>query len=153
MSLNKVMLIGNLGTDPELKYTPGGQAVCNFSLATNEKWKDKSGALQERVEWHRIVVWGKQADSCKEYLAKGRSVYIEGKIQTRSWEDKDGQKRYATEVIAHDVKFLANAAKGERAGKNSPEPEHRTTTAVHETFGTGGKTTTRDEFGDDELPF
>ena len=90
MSLNKVMLIGHLGSDPELRYTQGGQPVANFNLATNERWADKSGQMQERTEWHKIVVWGKIAETCEKYLKKGRQAYIEGRIQTRDWEDKDG---------------------------------------------------------------
>ena len=100
MSLNKVMIIGRLGQDPELKYTPSGMAVCNFTCATSESWNDKSGQKQERTEWHRIVVWGKLAELCNQYLAKGRQAYIEGKLQTRSWEDKDGQKRFSNCLIA-----------------------------------------------------
>lgn len=106
-SLNKVMLIGNLGKDPEVRYTPSGAVVANFSIATTEKWKNKqNGQIEEKTEWHNIVVWGKQAENCKEYLSKGRPVYIEGKLQTRSWDDKDGNKRYTTEVLALTVQFL-----------------------------------------------
>lgn len=105
-SINKVILIGNLGRDPELKYTPGQNAVCNFTLATNEQWTDKSGAKQERTEWHRIVVWGKQAEICGQYLKKGRQVYIEGSLTTREWNDKDGNKRTTTEVKAQRVQML-----------------------------------------------
>ena len=113
-SVNKVILIGNLGRDPELKYTPGGNAVCNFTLATNEKWTDKAGAKQERTEWHRIVVWGKQAEICGQYLKKGRQAYIEGSLTTREWNDKDGNKRYITEIIARDVRFLGGGGGGQR---------------------------------------
>ncbi|MEE2961293.1 MAG: single-stranded DNA-binding protein [Myxococcota bacterium] len=104
--VNKVILVGHLGADPEVRYTPGGQAVANFSLATSESWTDKSGQRQDKTEWHRIVVWGKLAELCGEYLAKGRQVYLEGKIKTRSWEDRDGNKRYTTEVEARDIRFL-----------------------------------------------
>ena len=110
--LNKVMLIGNLGKDPEVRYTPGGQAVANFNIATNEAWTDKSGQKQERTEWHRIVVWGKVAELCGEYLSKGRQVYIEGRLQTRQWQDQQGQKRYTTEVVAQRVQMLGG--RGER---------------------------------------
>src|SRR5262245_26825952 len=92
-SVNKVILIGNLGRDPELRYTPGGQAVANFTLATNERFSSKDGEKQERTEWHRIVAWGRTGELCAQYLSKGRSVYIEGRLQTREWEDKEGQKR------------------------------------------------------------
>ncbi len=105
-SVNKVILVGNLGRDPELRYTPGGSAVANFTLATNEKWRDKDGNNQERTEWHRIVVWNRTAENCAQYLHKGSSVYLEGKLQTREWEDKDGHKRYTTEINALTVQFL-----------------------------------------------
>ena len=104
--VNKVILIGNAGADPELRYTPGGTAVSNFSIATNESWIDSSGEKQERTEWHRIVVWGRLAEICNQYLRKGSKVYIEGKLQTRSWEGQDGQKRYTTEVVARDMQLL-----------------------------------------------
>jgi single-strand DNA-binding protein len=100
-SVNKVILIGNLGQDPEVRFIPSGKAVANFSVATTEKWDDK-----EQTEWHKIVMWGKVAEIAGEYLKKGSSVYLEGKIQTRSWEDKDGGKQYTTEVIAHTMQML-----------------------------------------------
>lgn len=109
MSVNKVILLGRLGQDPELKYTPGGAAVCNFSMATTEAWTDKQGAKQEKTEWHRIVVWGKLAELCNQYLAKGRQAFVEGRLQTRSWDDKDGTKRYTTEVMAATVQFIGGA--------------------------------------------
>jgi single-strand DNA-binding protein len=112
--LNKVMLIGNLGKDPEVRYTQGGQAVANFSLATNESWTDKAGQKQERTEWHRIVVWGKAAELCGEYLSKGRQVYIEGKLQTREWTNKEGQKQYSTEVVASPVGGVVFLGGGDR---------------------------------------
>lgn len=105
-AVNKAILIGNLGKDPELRYTPAGQAVASFSLATSEKWRDKDGNMQDRTEWHNIVVWGRQAENAKEYLSKGKQVYIEGRIQTRSWEDKDGNKRYTTEIVTQRMQFL-----------------------------------------------
>ena len=110
MSINKVLLIGRLGQDPELKYTPSGSAVCNFSLATSESWTDKSGQKQERTEWHRVVVWGKLAELCNQYLSKGRQSFVEGALQTRQWEDKQGQKRYTTEVNAKNIPFLGGQA-------------------------------------------
>lgn len=112
MSVNKVLLIGRLGSNPDVRYTPSGAAVANFSVATNESWTDKGGQKQERTEWHRVVVWGKLASLCGEYLAKGRQVYIEGRLQTRQWQDKEGQTKYTTEVIATAVQFLGAA--GER---------------------------------------
>jgi single-strand DNA-binding protein len=111
-SVNKVILIGNLGADPELKYTPSNRAVCNLSLATNEVFKDKAGQRQERTEWHRVTVWGEQAEHCSKYLGKGRSVYVEGRLQTRSWDDKEGKKRYSTDVVADRVVFLSGASGG-----------------------------------------
>lgn len=104
--VNKVILIGNLGRDPELRYTQGGQAVANFTLATTENWTNKGGEREERTEWHRIVAWGRTAELCAQYLAKGRTVYIEGRLQTREWENKEGQKQRTTEVNAQTVQFL-----------------------------------------------
>lgn len=104
--VNKVILVGRLGNDPEIRYTQQGVAVTNFNIATSENWVDKGGQKQERTEWHRIVVWGKMAEICSQYLGKGRQVYVEGRLQTRQWEDKDGQKRYTTEVVAATVQFL-----------------------------------------------
>ena len=117
--VNKVILIGNLGRDPELRYTPGGQAVANFTLATTENWTSKTGEREERTEWHRIVAWGRTAEICAQYLAKGRTVYIEGRIQTREWENKEGQKQRTTEIQAATVQFLGaprGAAPGQGAG-------------------------------------
>jgi single-strand DNA-binding protein len=111
MSVNKVILLGRLGQDPELKYTPSGAPVCNFSLATTESWSDKaSGQKQERTEWHRVVVWGKLAELCNQYLAKGRQAFVEGRLQTRAWDDKDGNKRYTTEINAATVQFIGGQA-------------------------------------------
>jgi len=110
-SVNKVILIGNLGADPEVKFTPSNRAVCTLRIATSESFKDKAGQKQERTEWHRIIVWGEQGENCGKYLAKGRTVYVEGKLQTRSWDDKDGTKKYATEIIADRVNFLGSGQK------------------------------------------
>jgi single-strand DNA-binding protein len=115
--VNKVILIGNLGRDPELRYTQNGQAVANFTLATTENWTDKNGERVERTEWHRIVVWGRTGEMCAQYLSKGRTVYVEGRIQTREWEDKEGQKRKTTEINAQTVQFLGGPRDGgARAG-------------------------------------
>lgn len=121
MSVNKVILLGRLGQDPELKYTPSGTAVCNFSLATTESWSDKSGQKQERTEWHRIVVWGKLAELCNQYLSKGRQAFVEGALQTRSWDDKQGQKRYTTEINAKTIQFVGgpSADRGDNAGRSN----------------------------------
>jgi single-strand DNA-binding protein len=115
-SVNKVILVGNLGRDPEVRYTPGGSAVANFTLATTDRWNDPSGEKKERTEWHRIVVWGKQAEIAGEYLRKGRQVYVEGSLQTREWTDRDGNKRYTTEVRAQRFQML-----GARPG-DAPQP-------------------------------
>lgn len=115
--VNKVILIGNLGRDPELRYTQSGQAVVNFSLATSENWTDKNGERVERTEWHRIIAWAKTAELCAQYLSKGRTVYVEGRLQTRDWEDKEGVKRQTTEITATTVQFLGGP-RGE--GGNAP---------------------------------
>lgn len=107
-SLNKVMLIGNLGKDPELKTLPNGDAVCNFPIATSESWKDKSGQRQEKTEWHNITLYRRLAEVAAQYLKKGSSVYIEGKITTRKWQDKNGQDRYTTEIIASQMTMLSS---------------------------------------------
>ena len=117
-SVNKVILVGNLGADPELKYTPTSRPLCNLRIATTEVYKDKSGQRQEKTEWHRVTVWGDQAENCNKYLAKGRSVYIEGRLQTRSY-DKDGQKHYATDVVADRVVFLGSGGGGGEGGRGA----------------------------------
>jgi len=121
--VNKVILIGNLGADPEVRFIPAGQAVANFRIATSDTWTDKTGQKQERTEWHRIVVWGKTAENCGEYLKKGRQVYVEGRLQTREWTDKENRKNYTTEVVAHDVKFLGPKPDDAEADAGSPPPE------------------------------
>jgi len=118
-SVNKVILIGNLGRDPEVRYTPNGSAVANFTLATNEVWNDKNGERQERTEWHRIVVWGKQAEIVREHLSKGKQVYVEGSLQTRQWDDREGNKRTTTEVKAARVVMLGRPPEG---GASRSEP-------------------------------
>jgi single-strand DNA-binding protein len=106
MSVNKVILVGNLGKDPEVRFTNNGSAVARFPIATSEVWNDRDGNRQERTEWHNIIVWGKQGEHCGQYLAKGRQVYVEGSIRTRSYDDKSGNKRYVTEIVAQRVQFL-----------------------------------------------
>jgi single-strand DNA-binding protein len=121
--INKAILIGNLGAKPELKYLPSGQAVCEMRLATNESWTDRNNQKQERCEWHRIVVWGKMGESCAQYLDKGRQVYVEGRIQTRSWDAKDsGEKRYMTEIIASTVQFLGGKPSSNEGRRDSGPP-------------------------------
>jgi single-strand DNA-binding protein len=148
--VNKVILVGNLGRDPEIRYTQGGQPVANFTLATTESFTSREGKREERTEWHRIVVWGKTAELCTQYLAKGRTVYLEGRIQTREWEDKEGQKRRTTEVVAQTVQFLgsprgaggAGGAGGGAGGGGGPR----------EGGGLGGGEETPPPAGDD-IPF
>jgi len=137
--VNKVILIGNLGGDPELRTTPGGTSVATFTLATNETWNDKDGQRQERTEWHRIVAWGRLAEICGQYLSKGRQVYIEGRLQTRSWEDKQGNQRKTTEVIAREMQMLGGRGEGgDRPQQSSGTPEFSAETVKIE---------------DDDLPF
>jgi len=141
MSVNKAILIGNLGRDPELKYTPGGQAVANFSLATTEKWTGQDGQKNEKTVWHNIVAWGKQAELVKEYLRKGRQVYIEGRIDNRSYDKKDGSgKGYISEVVVQNIQFLGGPRDETAAGPASAD-----TPASPPPEGTSG--------GDDDLPF
>lgn len=122
--MNKVILVGNLGQDPELRYTQGGKPVANFSLATSKKWTTRDGDTQESTEWHKIVVWGKTAENCEKFLRKGNKVLVEGEIQTRDWEDKDGGKRSTTEINALNVQFLvtggAPTSPDGRAKKQAP---------------------------------
>ncbi len=117
--VNKAIIIGNLGKDPEVRFTPSGRAVAKFSVATTEKWNDQQGQKQEKTEWHNIVVWGKQAETCGQYLSKGRQVFIEGRITNRSYDDKDGNKKYISEIIARDVRFLGGRDGGGGAGGGS----------------------------------
>jgi single-strand DNA-binding protein len=142
-SLNKVMLIGNLGKDPELRYTPSGVAVATFTIATNESWKDQDGNLQERTEWHTIVAWRKLAEICAEWLKKGKKIYIEGRIQTRSFDDKNtGAKRYVTEIVADNMIMLDS-----RGAQESPAPP-APVDDVQQQASTGS-----DASKDDDLPF
>ncbi len=121
--LNKAMLIGHLGNDPEMRVTSSGQSVVNFTLATNESFRDSTGNMQERTEWHRIVAWGKLAEICNQYLKKGRQVYIEGRLQTRSWDDnKTGEKRYTTEIICSDMQMLGSSRDQGTQGYESNPP-------------------------------
>jgi single-strand DNA-binding protein len=116
MSVNKVILVGRLGRDPETRYTGGGQAVANFSVATDETYKDRNGERQKRTEWHKIVVWGKQAEIAQQYLKKGSLIFIEGRIQSREWQDKEGQKRTSFEIVASNFRMLGGRADGASAG-------------------------------------
>jgi single-strand DNA-binding protein len=116
MSVNKVILVGRLGRDPETRFTSGGQAVANFSVATDESYKDRNGERQKRTEWHKIVVWGKQAEIAQQYLKKGSLVFIEGRIQSREWQDKEGQKRTSFEIVASNFRMLGGRGDGMAAG-------------------------------------
>lgn len=117
--INKVILIGNVGRDPEVRYTKSGQVVADLRVATNETWKDKQGQRQERTEWHRIVLWGQQAEFAQNYIKKGRQVYVEGRLQTRDWTDNQNVKHYTTEVVANTVRLLGRASEGEGGGGRS----------------------------------
>ncbi|MBA3454241.1 MAG: single-stranded DNA-binding protein [Deltaproteobacteria bacterium] len=146
--VNKVILVGNLGADPDMRYTPSGQGVCELRIATSESWNDKNGQRQERTEWHRVVVWGKRAEVCSKYLSKGRQVYVEGRIQTRTYDDKEGNKKYMTEIIAAEVQFLGGGkgegGPGARSGhEGAPPPSDAD-------FGGGGGS---GGGPDDDIPF
>ena len=157
--VNKVILIGNAGADPELRYTPGGSAVSNFSIATNESWTNSSGERQERTEWHRIVVWGRLAEICNQYLRKGSKVYIEGKLQTSSWEGQDGVKRYTTEVVARDMQLLDSRGDMDgNYGGGAPQsqqaaPQPQATAATAQSPDDGGAGADPSYTADDDLPF
>ena len=121
--INKAILVGRLGADPEVRYTPDGAMVTNFRIATDEQWKDKNGEKVQKTEWHKIVAFGKLAEICGKYLVKGKLVYLEGRIQTRAWDDKEGTKRYTTEIVASNMQMLDS--KGQRSADASPgEPPH-----------------------------
>lgn len=119
--VNRVILVGRLGKDPEMRYTSGGSPVTHFSLATDESWKDQNGERQKRTEWHNIVVWNKLAETCNQFLSKGKMVYIEGRIQTREWDDKDGNKRRTTEIVASDMRMLERKGDGAPMGESAGE--------------------------------
>ena len=122
--VNKAIIIGNLGGDVDVRYTQSGTAIANFNVATTEKWKDKDGQAQEKTEWHRVSAFARLAEVCGEYLGKGSKVYIEGRIQTRQWEDKDGNKRYTTEIVAKEMKMLGSkGGDGGGGGREPPMPE------------------------------
>jgi single-strand DNA-binding protein len=151
MSFNKIIIVGNLGRDPELRYTPQGVAVCNFSLATNEKKRDKSGELQDVTTWFRVTLWRNQAENAAKYLTKGRPVYIEGRLGVEEWTDRDGKTRYTLEVQATDMQFISAGPRGEEefSGGGTAEfagPADRPTS-------TGGAATAPAPSGDDDIPF
>ncbi len=152
MSVNKVILLGRLGQDPELKYTPGGAAVCNFSMATTEAWTDKQGQKQEKTEWHRIVVWGKLAELCNQYLAKGRQAFVEGRLQTRNWDDKDGTKRYTTEIMASTVQFIGGAT-ASNTNTNPNVDKSFNQAPAHENVNQEYQISNDAHFAADDIPF
>ena len=142
-SVNKVILVGNLGRDPETRYTTGGDAVTNLNIATSEQWKDKSGEKQERTEWHRVVLFGRQAEVAGEYLKKGRSVYIEGRLQTRKYTDKDGVEKYSTEIVADRMQLIG----GREGGGGDAEFSGASAGAGERSGGGGGGAPRRDNAG------
>jgi single-strand DNA-binding protein len=157
MSVNKVILVGRLGRDPETRYTGGGQAVANFSVATDESYKDRNGERQKRTEWHKIVVWGKQAEIAQQYLKKGSLVFIEGRIQSREWQDKEGQKRTSFEIVANNFRMLggrgdaAAAGAGGGAGRGGDAEDFGAPQGGHEEpMGGGGG---GPEISDEDIPF
>ncbi len=144
-SVNKVILVGNVGRDPELRYTQGGSPVASFSIATNERFKDKEGNWKDRTEWHRIVAWARLAEICAEYLRKGSQVYVEGRIQTRDWEDKEGNKRQTTEVVALAMQMLGRRG-GEAGGPALGAEESQARSGGDDPLGPSSG-------ADDEIPF
>ena len=158
--INKVILIGHLGQDPEVKYTAGGMAVTNISVATTESWKDKSsGEKQERTEWHRVSMFGKTAEIAGQYLRKGGQVYIEGRLQTRKWQDKSGADRYTTEIIANDMQMMGSAGGGgggsasyDNSGGGAPQRNQRPQQQPQPQTSGGGDDYNQD-FDDDDIPF
>jgi single-strand DNA-binding protein len=150
-SVNKVILVGNLGRDAELRYTPGGAAVATINMATTEVWNDKSGQRQEKTEWHRVVLWGKSAESLAEYLTKGKQIYVEGRLQTRQWDDKDGNKRYTTEIRGDRIVLLGGGSGGRGAGAGAGAGAGGR--AVSDEMGSHGPEAPSEPLTDDDIPF
>ena len=148
MSVNKVILVGRLGRDPETRYTSSGQAVCNFSLATDESFKDKSGERQKRTEWHKIVLWGKQAEVAQQYLKKGSQVYIEGRIQSRQWDDNQGQKRTSYEIVGTAMRFLGGRTEAAAAGAGASASRDTDVAAL-----AADEAAPAPEISDEDIPF
>ncbi|HEX5475676.1 MAG TPA: single-stranded DNA-binding protein [Vicinamibacterales bacterium] len=144
-SVNKVILVGNLGRDAELRYTPGGSAVATLNMATTDVWNDKGGQRQEKTEWHRVVLWGKPAESLSEYLTKGKQIYVEGKLQTRKWQDKDGHDKYTTEIRGDRIVLLSGGGGG--GGQRAAQPRG----ASAEPMEPMGEPVS--ELTDDDIPF
>ena len=160
MSVNKVILVGRLGRDPETRYTGSGQAVANFSVATDESYKDRNGERQKRTEWHKIVVWGKQAEIAQQYLKKGSLIFIEGRIQSREWQDKEGQKRTSFEIVANNFRMLGGRAEGAAAGmgggtsRGAGDDFESQGAPAEDTYGGGGgHAPAGPEISDEDIPF
>ncbi len=161
MSVNKVILVGRLGRDPETRYTGSGQAVANFSVATDESYKDRNGERQKRTEWHRITAWGKLAEICQQYLKKGTMVYIEGRIQSREWQDKEGQKRTSFDIVANTMKMLSSrgdaaaaaGAGGMGGGASRGGDDFDQSAPPEESYGGGGGQASGPEISDEDIPF
>ena len=160
MSVNKVILVGRLGRDPETRYTGSGQAVANFSVATDESYKDRNGERQKRTEWHKIVVWGKQAEIAQQYLKKGSLIFIEGRIQSREWQDKEGQKRTSFEIVATNFRMLGGRAEGAAAGAGAGGGASRgggedfdQSAPAEDSYGAGGGAAGGPEISDEDIPF
>jgi len=152
--VNKVILVGNLGRDPEVRYTKSGQAVASFSLATSERWTGKDGNKEEKTEWHRIVAWGKLGEICGEYLSKGKQVYIEGRLQTREWDDKDGNKKQTTEIVASNMTMLGQAGGGGGSGYEGGSSSGGSRSSSGSQSGSQGSSSGgHDDFEDDDIPF
>jgi single-strand DNA-binding protein len=161
MSVNKVILVGRLGRDPETRYTGGGQAVANFSVATDETYKDRNGERQKRTEWHKIVVWGKQAEIAQQYLKKGSLIFIEGRIQSREWQDKEGQKRTSFEIVANNFRMLGGRAEGAAAASAGGGASARSggddfeshAAPADDSYGGGAPAGGGPEISDEDIPF
>ena len=147
MSFNKITIVGNLGRDPELRYTPQGTPVCSFSIATNEKRKDKTGEMQDQTTWFRVTLWGRQAETASQYLTKGRPVYIEGRLRVEEWTDRDGKPRHTLEVHATDMQFIGGGAGGAGGSGRSEEPQAERAAAA------GEAATGQPDFAEDDVPF
>jgi len=161
MSVNKVILVGRLGRDPETRYTGGGQAVANFSVATDETYKDRNGERQKRTEWHKIVVWGKQAEIAQQYLKKGSLIFIEGRIQSREWQDKEGQKRTSFEIVANNFRMLGGRPEGAAAAsagggvgvRSGGGDDFEPAAPADDSFGGGAHASGGPEISDEDIPF
>ena len=153
-TVNKVIIVGNMGRDAEVRYTPGGAAVATLSLATTDVWNDKAGQRQEKTEWHRVVLWGKQAETLAEYLTKGRQIYVEGRLQTRQWDDKDGNKRYTTEIRSDRVVLLGGrgGSTGEDGGGGGDYGSPRSSGSSSSSSPAGGPPGPP-ELTEDDIPF